>query len=711
MPRPSWVTGASVGVALVTVIALLLWSGDADVFVPARRTPSRAPARPSPRAVEPATPPLREPTDERREPAASRPAAPGTLLSITVRDASDGQPIADATVTVLMHDEFDRLAASPTRRTTDARGLAIVVAPDDPLLRSMIGELCVLAEHDGYAPAVGFTFFDDAIVIDLVRATEIHGRVLDYETRAPIAGARVVMGDRPEWQPGGAFEVVTDAGGTYRLDRAARSELLDLHVFRDGVDDVHVRVATADSTSNEFDILLPPVVLHRFRVVDARDGSPIQGARLWSSATIVTSDADGCVATSTPRRAERWFALSKAGFCTTTVQQASARDSQDDRVVPMVRGCVVDGIVLDADGAPVAGASVRQEPFDAREADPLVETLRAFDTSRLFISAESVRGEVKTGADGRFTGVRVKPGPRPIRIEVIDDDHGWLRSEPIVLATPGDHVDATLRYPQRGAIHGSVVPAGGQWELHWRGDSMAGGAETDRDGTFRIASAEAGRVTVELISTGDRFALASADVVVPIGGVARCDLVVDESIRGITGRAVRLDGSPARVALVFRGAVDVDWETEDDGRFAVSCGAPDGTEVEIVAMPQDGLRPQSAVAHVGDTDVVLVVPAAGAARLSIVDASSGEPLPHAEVGWTIAAGESSVSSEFANTWWPAGADKAMRCVLPIGRPTLTIDATDLGYAVQSAEVDVRSDADPTDESARRTQTIRLNKRG
>ncbi len=81
---------------------------------------------------------------------------------------------------------------------------------------------------------------------------------------------------------------------------------------------------------------------------------------------------------------------------------------------------------------------------------------------------------------------------------------------------------------------------------------------------------------------------------------------------------------------------------------------------------------------VGDSNVELILPETGVAQLKMIDADSGVPLPRVLVSWEMEVEGRSIRPQNESLWHP-GVDGAGSLKLPIGKTTLTLDATLLGY--------------------------------
>jgi carboxypeptidase family protein len=227
----------------------------------------------------------------------------------------------------------------------------------------------------------------------LTRGVTVRGRVVDAETREPLAGARVHLGwpdaDRGFWSRAhvwvterfatdegrdataaddGSFEMsrVRPSGGVYGPFRATAPE----HV----AGSTTLSIAQAGAAP-AVEIACWPVGIVRGRVVDA-DGAPRAGARVsansaavagepWQSARFEAStDAQGHYEIEVAARRAEPTSIDLAWFDAPRVHaQVRAGETADapDLVHPSDRLAIVLVDVVDSDGKPLRGASVAVE--------------------------------------------------------------------------------------------------------------------------------------------------------------------------------------------------------------------------------------------------------------------------------------------------------------------------------------------------------------
>jgi hypothetical protein len=193
------------------------------------QAPSLPAPEPAPRPVEaPAAAPAPPKAAAAAPAPAARPAPSEPVLEGTVTDAR-GKPVDDALV--LVADETERpRGASALVALTDRNGRFRVVVPAGTALYR------VKVERSDWAPGyVRFAKPGTAVSVTLEPGGAIEGRVLDKETRKPVAGARIDVGpaeDRVRFRVSDSTlagaprvgRVESDADGRFRLGSLAAGQ-------------------------------------------------------------------------------------------------------------------------------------------------------------------------------------------------------------------------------------------------------------------------------------------------------------------------------------------------------------------------------------------------------------------------------------------------------------------------------------------------------
>jgi RNA polymerase sigma-70 factor (ECF subfamily) len=260
----------------------------------------------------------------------------------------DGKPIASARIVI---GGFQGRATTATRSDDDGR----FEMPGTPAFWGQ----SVTVSAAGFVPA-NLSMPPDVgggarLVVRLERAGVVTGLVLDATTRTPIVGASVVIVGSEfhaiETDGDGRFRLVADVGVTQGQVRATAA----------GHRPEVVRVATVGAADVE--LALEPLVAIEGRVLDG-NGRPAAGAEVrWSGNTgpRTSADTDGRfhLSASAPSATRPVVIVARnagRGFAVASVTDAKPVEL---RLAP---AAVITGVVLDADGAPVAGAIVRAAP-------------------------------------------------------------------------------------------------------------------------------------------------------------------------------------------------------------------------------------------------------------------------------------------------------------------------------------------------------------
>jgi protocatechuate 3,4-dioxygenase beta subunit len=457
--------------------------------------------------------------------------------------------------------------------------------------------------------------------LELAAALSVSGRVVDESGRA-LADAAVVAaaGDGGVPVEPARDGVRTDARGAFTLGALAAGTVTirAFHPsFRAG--GAAVVSLVPDAPSPEVVIALRRAVTVRGRVVDGH-GRPAAWAEvhaypgkqpLWNGAGARHLVADGEGAFRIDGLPPTSVALLAGGAAAATarpreVDLSANRDVDDVKLVLDLDGFVA-GAVVDASGAPVAGATVVCRPADART------------------TAVRCPGDESTDAQGRFR-IGGLPGATFVLAAIRP---GGAHPAAEVTAHEGD-ADVRLVAGEVGAIAGRVrladgtIPAGARVELQ-PGAGLA--APIGADGAFALGGLDAG--SYSLLVLGD-FALKKVDAIRLAAGQKR-DLGVVEVERGRTLRGTVVDaaGAPVADARVIAGSgltgADVGEGlganlgaqatlTDEHGEFTLA-GVPPAATVIVASQPRRGRSEPAPLPGNGD---------ASALRLALVPAASVE---------------------------------------------------------------------------------------
>lgn len=416
-----------------------------------------------------------------------------------VRDAESGRALAGVTV------EIGALALA-----TDSMGR--FETPDLPR-----GPITLLARHDGYHPVshraevVPAETAEVMIALAPITTGDLRVRVRDDETGAPIEDATVRLHDRV---------ARTDAAGEAGFAGIEAGHIV-VSAEREGYLRGAIEVELPRASAVTAELRLAPVTTGDIvgRVVNASDGSPVQGATIRAPGASATTDADG------------YFRLAglAAGPITLNATadlfepaQLALRLGRNETVelrlemTPITHGRIA-GRVIEADtGRGLPGARVTVGDLAAES-----ETTGGFVLDRVTAGEVTLMAQLAGYAPGT-KNVRLAPGAT---LDVI------VELEPIRTGT----ISGRIRDAETGEpIAGALVSVGGRVN------------ETDANGVYRVEGVDAGRAEIRVQYPGYRATVAASEV--PPGGTGEQDIVL--SVRQET--ADEIDS-----ALSRDGAIDL----------------------------------------------------------------------------------------------------------------------------------------------------------
>lgn len=491
----------------------------------------------------------------------------------------------------------------------------------------------VLAHHDGFEPGSASGVLTDGGHVRLALAPEalLVLSVVDERTRAPVAGASVVVVRRPPAPPAGrpvlageGWPLPVLAGGAAALRLGRSGDGAGLFVAGPAGPAAHRVLASAPghgdaavdlpgvapSQRAEHVVVLPPPSSVSGHVVDER-GQPVAAATLVLDGhgpaghrrREASSDARGRFAFDGLAAGTWTLTASADGHAGSRGQRLSLteRERMDGVEVVLTRGARLVGVVRDVDGQPVSA--------------PIVATTRPWaDTA-------TVR-QTRSDEHGRFELSAVPGGTTRVRAEPGDDI--------VVEVHPGAVHELQLLQQRAPALHVRVAdahgaPLGGSevalstlgpmgWEAPARSLIGAGGTlafDDLRPGRHLLLGAHQGMAGGPLHEVDLQWGH-DEHVVLHLGGVA------------LGGRVVDVAGTPVPgVSIAIEHVVRVDpipsWLQEErpplatvsdaDGRFAISDLAP-GTYHLLVASdehrPTPG-TPSDLVLEAGFNEVTVTV--------------------------------------------------------------------------------------------------------
>jgi outer membrane protein OmpA-like peptidoglycan-associated protein len=265
----------------------------------------------------------------------------GTLI-VQVTDAETGRPLPEASLVVGGGDY-----------TTDDGGRVAI----EPL---EAGAHRLRASHPAYHDgSIGFDLartetLEVVVPLSPVTTGSIAGRVVDAQSGAPIAEARVTAGGRT---------MQTDPQGAFLFD-PVEAGTLDIAASASRYHDARQTLELARAAQADIRIELDPIITGTLigKVVDAESGQPLPGARIALAGLDTTVDANGAFRFETvpAGRIDVSAALQRYRDGRGAVELPRAGEASITLALEPIRtGSLRVEVVADDTGAPIAGARVQ----------------------------------------------------------------------------------------------------------------------------------------------------------------------------------------------------------------------------------------------------------------------------------------------------------------------------------------------------------------
>ncbi|MGE5277313.1 MAG: carboxypeptidase regulatory-like domain-containing protein [Acidobacteriota bacterium] len=600
--------------------------------------------------------------------AAGAPLRLGRAASIegTVIDEASRKPVGGARIAV--RDPGLRFNRAPSRRSvrSDSRGRFRAGGLE-------AGRYTVEAVHEGYVAstipnvAAGVSS-PGSVAIALAPAASIAGHVLD-EKKKPLAGVQVriardfsIRGMLRRGAAGRALAgeraAVTGPEGQFRLDGLSASRGLTVEATKTGFAPgrrAGIALEAGERVQNVV-LTLTAGLSARGRVVDGK-GQPVAGAEIRARRRAAgrgpgrflllggpqnrpdgVSGQDGSFVLTGLEQGDYELSISRAGYASKTTSVA-VKSPEQTTWPPIVlsAGVSVAGVVRDAQGAPVAGATV-------------------------FLLGDAGRPQnTATGGDGGFR-LSDLPAGKAVMLAVNAEGYAGARSSAtppaegvvVVLSATG-----TIRGRVQDAASGEPIPeftvtlmAGGRagfGNFVMRGPGGAPGPQNfqSADGAFEVAGVPPGDWSVRASATsyrsGDVSGVSVAagetkeDVVVSLKrGGALAGRVLDAGagvpIANATVSWEPAGSAPGPAAMAARlldgGGANV-TTTDADGRFAFD-GLPDG-KVTLTATHPDYLEASRDADPSAGSEVQIPLGSGGSIAGLVVGGDGRTAIPGAQV--------------------------------------------------------------------------------
>ncbi len=455
--------------------------------------------------------------------------------------------------------------------------------------------------------------------------------VVRSESGEPVSGAEVELRSTLMWSARTDVEgvaVLSGVGPGWRT----------LAVRADGYAPASRMITQAPSSADkEVEIQLARGASVAGRVLSGQ-GKPIAGARVWATSVsepfpvidprldaVVTREDGTWRMAALPAGSFR-FSAAAASYAETTSAPFvfDGGTPRDDVELRMDEGGTIAGRVVDLQGAPVAGA-----------------TVRATGVGRVWWG---LARETATDASGAF---RLSGLPRR-RFEIVARKADAASELAIADLATKTEVDATISLAIAGAIAGVVVDGerdpvadarvmiepvwtGGRDERsRWwaRGIPMA---SAGRDGAFRIGGLPAGNYRVRASRPGAEVGLLELHpgVEASPGGPSLTVAIPSETV--VTGKVALADGTPPGPFSIEVGGVLQQPFAARDGRFALAVTA--GVHNVVVSGPSIMTKvvPDVRIGAEEETDVGTITVERGRSVSGTVVDSEGAPVAGAKV--------------------------------------------------------------------------------
>ncbi|MHC4601477.1 MAG: carboxypeptidase regulatory-like domain-containing protein, partial [Planctomycetota bacterium] len=309
------------------------------------------------------------------------------------------------------------------------------------------GKYEMMVSAKGYTPnEVRFEGMPGEILekeIRLKAGVELTGKVIDADSRKPLAGATVLtvaQGDEAMFG-GGSVKTVSGPEGSFHIEKAPvfdiggwsrelreriRKKGVVLGAFKEGWlmgEPVKVEVAEGEDRVRGIELLMQRAPLASGKVVDGK-GAPIANAEiraidskrtmelammLGKTPKKVFSDAEGKFSIPLGLGENVFLVVHHSGFALgwrafERIEPGAEMKGVDIRLTP---GGAIEGVVLDENGNPLAREAVRYRFCGEGSKGGIVS---------YHPSLQSFRQKVVTGEDGSFVIRRLRPGPWEVSV-------------------------------------------------------------------------------------------------------------------------------------------------------------------------------------------------------------------------------------------------------------------------------------------------------
>jgi len=625
---------------------------------------------------EPPLPAVQEPRARRaaeRE-AAAGPSAPAVAAPVhfsgRVLDLS-GEPVAGASLELRENGErADDLLASGA---SDAEGrFQLEVAAQE------VAPLRLVAWAEGFVEWSQTQPPDDAIEVRLVPAVVVAGVVREASSARALAGVSVRQGNE---------SVVSADDGSFTLKAVPLGQSIRLQARLDGYAPALRRFRVDEGAPARLDLELERGRLLRFSVVDVETGAPLPAAEVELAAgERMELDDQARASLWVGKGTELYVRVHLAGYLplswSWTVEDEGELPTPR---LPMARGALIEGRVLDPDHAPLANIDI----WPSNDELPMGRALLG-DAERggCDLPGDGVREPwlEPSDASGRFE-LLVHPLALPWTVRA--SHPSWISASagPLSLPRALDRASVELVLQRGATVRGRFLRNGEPWPEGVVQARIATGKETvdsarpDEGGRYELRRLPAGRLRLELRDDYPPTVRAEIELVVEAGASYERDLAWSEAVEAIRGRVTDERGRPLEGIAVHAVAREerrsVSGATGADGCYSLAVPSLRRYRVGVTEGP---LRLSQDDVPAGATGIDFVLTPTVVVALKLVDASSGRPVRDLLLPGRL-------------TWRPsAGSERYQNALTPLGRPGLTCGLDDVyEIAVPDVPVDLRID--------------------
>lgn len=615
----------------------------------------------------------------------------------------EGAPIVDASVSIYP-DESSRLYPQ-----SDAQG----ATRTDELGRFSFAGLTpfetyrVLVRGEGFGPAVQRERAGRSIEFELVRAYPLEGKVLAEESGKSEPGVELYL-ERRRSSIGMARETKSGSDGLYRFEDLRRGNTYRIYARRPGYFTQRFEVETEEDGPTEYDVLLAPGIRVLGRVTDAGNGKPIEGAEVWAGdrEVLTRSDGEGRFEVLGVAGGEPELHVSAPGYASLRrrVDTELAADSLQLEF-PMIRAGVIEGVVRNTEGEPVAGARVTPRIEDARggwnrnqrnvQPTAAVRDLQSLGSGDgdMRLSAGSDLDPTTTDAQGRFhiEGLASRTGRVTARVRVEAEGYAQVDSEQVILELPAGSGELEVVLEASVRIHGFVFVDDRPVEASLRLDRPGPDNHivSNAAGEYEFEAALVGSRAIDVTWDANRLVRERVELSLIPGEDLELDIHMDSNLETIEGIVQTPSGRPVPDARVWasaeqsRGRSSLRDTTDSRGRFVIELPRNETETTYRVGVTQGPVSESLRGVLPGARDLVLNLPELGWLSLQVHDAESGQAIPRVRVEWRVAGGEfREYRAGGRNRDLSAGDNGRVDLEVPVGDIDLRVSSPEGGYGAK-----------------------------